>query len=67
MPYLNSTAIRQAEWDKSTLNLYVTFTSGNAYTYYGVLERKYLGLLAAASAGQYFNDNIRDQHSSNRH
>lgn len=67
MPYVNSTAIRQVEWDKSTLNLFVTFTSAKTYTYYGVPEWKYAGLLTASSAGQYFNDNIRDQHSSNRH
>ncbi len=67
MPYLNSTAIRYAEWDKNTLILSITFTSGNTYPYYAVPEWKYLGLLTAASAGQYFNDNIRDQHSSSRH
>lgn len=66
MPHVSSTAIRQVEWDGRSLNLFVTFTSGNTYTYYGVPEWKYAGLLAATSAGQYFNANIRDQHSSNR-
>ena len=36
MTYLNSSAIRQVEWNESTLNLFVTFTSGGTYTYYGV-------------------------------
>lgn len=67
MPYVSSTAIRQIEWDKRTLNLFVTFTSDKTYTYYGVPEWKYVDLLAAASTGQYFNANIRDQHSSSRH
>ena len=67
MPYVSSTAIRQVEWDKRTLNLFVTFTSSGTYTYYSVPEWKYLGLLGAPSVGQYFNDHIRDQHSSNRH
>jgi hypothetical protein len=66
MVYLNSSAIRAVAYDERTLNLRVTFTSGNTYTYYSVPAWKYAGLINASSAGQYFNDNIRDQHSSNR-
>lgn len=66
MVYLNSSAIRAVAYDERTLNLQITFTSGNTLH---VLWRPGLevrGLINASSAGQYFNDNIRDQHSSNR-
>jgi hypothetical protein len=64
--YLNSSAIRTVAYDERTLNLQITFTSGNIYTYYSVPAWKYAELVNATSAGQYFNDHIRDQHSSNR-
>ncbi|PPD00482.1 MAG: KTSC domain-containing protein [Hyphomicrobium sp.] len=66
MVALNSSAIKSADYDPATRNLYLSFTSGGNYTYYDVPEWKYLALLSASSAGQYFNENIRDQHSSNR-
>ena len=66
MVYLNFSAIRAVAYDERTLNLQITFASGNTNAYYGVSARKYAGLINSSSAGQYFNDNIRDQHSSNR-
>lgn len=66
MVYLNSSAIRTVIYDERTLNLQITFTSGNIYTHYGVPAWKYARLINTSSAGQYFNDNIRDHHSSNR-
>ncbi len=66
MVYLNSSAISAVAYDERTLDLHITFTSGGTYTYYGVPALKYAGLINASSAGQYFNDHIRDQHSSNR-
>lgn len=66
MVYLNSSAIRAVAYDEQTLHLNISFTSGGTYTYYSVPAWKYSGLITAASAGQYFNDHIRDQHSSNR-
>lgn len=67
MVFLNSSAIHSAEYDPVSQELRVTFTSGGTpYIYFDVPAWKYSGLLTAASAGQYFNDVIRDQHSSNR-
>jgi hypothetical protein len=66
MVYLQSTAIRAVEWNSMTSTLDVTFTSGAMYSYQAVPQWKYLGLLTAPSPGQYFNKNIRDQHSCNR-
>lgn len=66
MVFLNSSAIRSADYDPSSQELQITFTTNGSYTYYAVPAWKFAGLLAAASAGEYFNDNIRDQHSSSR-
>ena len=66
MVLLNSSAIHSAVYDASSQELHLTFTSGGRYTCFAVPSWKYEGLLAAPSAGQYFNDHIRDQHSSNR-
>jgi KTSC domain len=66
MVRLNSSAISAVDYNERSLNLNITFTSGDTYTYYLVPAWKYAGLISASSAGQYFNDNIRDQHTSNR-
>ncbi len=66
MVFLSSSAIRSAEYDPNSNELHITFTSGGSFTYFAVPAWKYAGLIAASSAGQYFNENIRDQHSSNR-
>lgn len=63
MVYVNSSAIHAVDYDESSLQLEITFTSGGTYTYYGVPKWKYLGLINAASVGAYFNEHIRDQHS----
>ncbi|WP_041320577.1 KTSC domain-containing protein [Hyphomicrobium denitrificans] len=62
MDFPNSSAIRSADYDPDALTLDVTFTTGRAYTYFDVPEWKYDGLIAAPSAGEYFNTYIRDQH-----
>lgn len=67
MPFLNSSAISRAEYSAITRTLSIWFAeSGGPYDYYGVPQDVYLGLLSAASAGQYFNAYIRDRYSSNR-
>ncbi len=64
MPYINSSAIAWADYDDAAQELDIRFTSGSTtYTYFGVPEYIYQGLLSASSAGQYFNENIRDQYS----
>ncbi len=66
MVLLNSSAIHAAVYDEKTSTLSITFTSGKTYDYYAVPKAVYLGLIRAASAGEYFNANIRDHYSSNR-
>jgi hypothetical protein len=65
MQYFNSTAISAANYNAQTRTLTLWFTSGGqGYDYYNVPQYVYDGLLRAASAGQYFNDNIRDQYAA---
>lgn len=62
MHYFNSTAIHAAKFDATSGTLTIWFTSsGQAYDYYDVPDYIWNGLLAAPSAGQYFNAFIRDQ------
>jgi hypothetical protein len=63
MVYLQSTAIRAVAWNSMTSTLDITFTSGATHSYYDVPQSKYLGLITALSPGQYFNINIREQHT----
>lgn len=62
MPLLNSSAIARAEYDKPSGQLHIWFHDTGLYTYYGVPESVYLGLMTAPSAGRYFNDRIRDRY-----
>lgn len=66
MVSLNSSAIISADYDPESQELYVTFASGTTYTYFSVPAWKFDELIAAPSAGSYFNDQIRDRHASSR-
>jgi hypothetical protein len=61
MPFFNSTAIARAEYGASTRQLQIWFRGGRGpYTYFGVPEQIYVGLLTAPSKGRYFDRFIRD-------
>ena len=62
MPYVNSSAISQIEYDDASNQLYVTFHETGTYTYYGVPKAVYEAFLAAPSKGQFYNDHIRDRY-----
>lgn len=65
MPFLNSSAIYQVEYNAETQVLSIIFQKGRKwYYYYGVPESVYRGLLSAPSAGQYFDTYIKDQYSA---
>jgi hypothetical protein len=67
MAYLNSTAISRAEYDSCARTLSIWFReSGESYDYFDVPEAIFQALLAAESAGQYFNDHIRNCYRSRR-
>ena len=60
MPYVESSAVSFVHYDEVAAELHVEFNSGRAYVYYGVPRRVYDELMKAASAGAYFNANIRE-------
>lgn len=59
---LASTNLNTVAYDPDTSTLEVEFHSGGSYTYQGVTQDVYDGLLAAPSAGRYFHANIRDRY-----
>jgi hypothetical protein len=56
---LNSTFLREASYDNSTSTLTVAFTNGRTYTYQGVDQATYQGLINADSSSRFFGSNIR--------
>jgi hypothetical protein len=63
MPALRSSNLASAEYDAEAQSLTITFRSGSTYTYSGVDEGTYEGLLSASSPGKYFADQIKDTFS----
>ena len=64
MPFIDSHAIRRVEWRDDTLSVW--FADGDRYDYMGVPQRVYGALLAAGSAGVFFQQNIRDAYPFRR-
>ncbi len=57
---LNSSAIAEASYDPETQEMDITFTNGpQEYTFYGVPETVFDGLISAPSAGRYYNSVIK--------
>ncbi len=63
MPYLISSAIRSVDYDPDTETLHIEFSSRRIYTYYGVPEHVYRGLITASSAGDYYNTYIKGRYA----
>ncbi|MFT8276134.1 KTSC domain-containing protein [Kerstersia gyiorum] len=59
---VRSSAISAVGYDKNTGRLTIRFTSGGTYTYCGVPQHVYEGLISAASVGTYFDRVIRDRY-----
>lgn len=57
---LNSTAIQAVGYFGGVLT--IQFTSGRTYDYFGVPEWIFLGLLAAPSAGAFYNRFIKGRY-----
>ena len=63
MPNLASTSIARVEYDPINRALQVWFhASGAPYTYAGVPQNIYDGLISAGSHGRYFDHYIRDRY-----
>lgn len=57
---IESSAIAAVGYDRDTAVLEIEFRSGDVYEYFAVPPSVYDGLLAAESAGRYFQARIRD-------
>lgn len=63
MPTIRSpSVIAWVEYQKLARILEVGFKQGRRYSYYGVPENEYRGLLDAPSKGAYYNTRIRDRY-----
>ena len=57
-----SSAISAVGYDTQTKRMKIVFTNGRVYDFCGVPDYVHLGLMTAASKGQYYNDFIRDRY-----
>lgn len=63
MVMLNSSAIRQVEYDETSRVMTLWFKQGGqGYDFCGVPKDIYEGLINAGSAGGYYDDHIRDRY-----
>lgn len=63
MPSVQSSVIREFEYDASAQVLYVTFVSGDTYVYDRVPPNVRDAFAAASSKGEFFNRYIRDRYA----
>ena len=61
---LNSTFLQEATYNSSRRTLTVVFKNGRTYTYQGVDQSTYQGLISADSSSRFFGANIRDKFST---
>ena len=64
--HVDSTAIRDIDYDEHRSKLFVRFTSGAEYIYVGVPSPVHRAFAEAESKGGYFADEIRDRYPFNR-
>ena len=57
---VESSAIASVGDDRATAVLEIEFTSGEVYEYFAVPPSVYDGLIAAESAGRYFQARVRE-------
>mgnify|MGYP003115799431 len=58
---LNSNFLKEATYNAGTRMLTVVFKNGRTYTYQGVDQTTYQGLISADSSSRFFSANIRDK------
>lgn len=58
-----SEAVDRIEYDESTRTLFVRFTSGEWYAYFGVPPEEHAAFVAAESHGRFFQDRIRPRYA----
>jgi KTSC domain len=62
MGRVNSSVIREYEYDADAQVLYITFVGGKTYGYDLVPADVYDDLVTATSKGEFFNRHIRDRY-----
>jgi hypothetical protein len=60
---LGSSAISFVEYDEASKQMWITFTSGDRYTFCRVPLTVYEGLISAGSAGAFYHSNIKDRYA----
>jgi hypothetical protein len=63
---VESTTMRSVGYDSTQQMLEVEFTSGTVYQYLDVPAAVFDELMASASKGRYFNEEIRDDYAALR-
>ena len=61
--FTDSSVLSAATWNEGTEELTIVFRSGRSYVYQAVPENVWEGFTSASSAGQYFNQNIKDSYA----
>lgn len=56
---LKSSNLESCHYDPDSKTLTVKFLNGSSYSYGGVVQEHYDGLIGAKSAGKYFHGTIR--------
>jgi lysyl-tRNA synthetase class 2 len=63
---VQSTAIKDIDYDEARAKLQVQFVSGERYVYVGVPGEVHRSFVAADSKGRFFQAEIRDRYPFNR-
>ena len=64
--YVQSSAIREIDYDGRHGKLLVRFSDGDLYVYVGVPDEIHRSFVEAPSKGRYFSEAIRDRYPFNR-
>ena len=57
----SSSSISSIDYDKASLQMRITFTSGDRYVYYGVPYSVFRGFETSPSKGRYFQKYVRSR------
>jgi hypothetical protein len=66
VPAIESSMMCFADYNAASRQLTITFKAGSRYVYFNVPQPVFDGLLAAPSAGHYFDVHIRDRYEFKR-
>lgn len=61
---VSSSDISSIGYESNTL--YITFNRGGTYSYSGVPQSVYQGLMSAASKGSYFHEHVRNNYTPHK-